>query len=395
MKFTTQLADFQKFIQKLMPAVPIRSTIVALEYISLSLKGNELTAITSDNEVTIRVKLTVSGSEDGAILVPAKRINEIVKVLDATQELHVESNNNDFMIRITSGKARFNINGLDTSEYTDLPDILYGDVPTVADENLLVAYFKKDVIQKLADKTYFAVSQDEYRLNMSGVLLQFRESYVNAVSTDSFRLVRATAFAGDQQYPNDIDILVPARVIEICRKTDADVVMTLDTNQIKHSYLRIDFGNTTIVTHLINENFPKYDAIIPVTSNCQATFDVSDLLGAVRRVAPLLLVAKDAANKNKKCRLEFGEGKLKVITENEEIGEQAVEEIPAELIDETSFTITFNIKYLEEIIQNVTPNDTTNNLVTMFFITPDKAALIKPKSELETLVMILMPIRMS
>jgi DNA polymerase-3 subunit beta len=392
MKFSTQLSDFQKLIQKVMPAVPARAAYDALEHILLILENNELTAIASDNEITIKSTISVEGTENGQILIPAKKTNEIVKVLDSTKEIHFECSADEFMIKIVSGKGKYQINGMDSEEYIELPELF--DVEISGDseaENNLFASFKKEEIQRLAGKTYFGVSQDEYRLNMSGVLFQFRENYVNAVSTDSFRLIRATLFAGEKSFPREIDITIPSRAIEICRKIDSDLTMLMDGNgeDEKPRYLRMDIGNTIVVTRLIDESFPKYEAIIPHSSSCQATFDVSELLGGVKRVAPV------ANEKNKKCRFEFSVDKLKIITENEDSGEEATDEIPCELTDAEEFSITFNIKYLEEIMQNITPNDTTNNLVVVHFVSPDKAALIKPKSEEDLLIMILMPIRMA
>ena len=389
MKFSTQLSDFQKLIQKVLPAIPSRAAFDALEHILLTLEDGELTAVASDNEITIKSKIVVDGSQNGQVLIHARKINEIVKVLDSTKEMHFECPENEFTIKITSGKGKYQIHGMDADDYIELSELFDEKIPSPDSKSNSVAFFAKEVIQKLAEKTYFGVSQDEYRLNMSGVLIQFRESYVNAVSTDSFRLIRSTAFAGEKEFPKNIDFIVPARAVEICRKIDSDLIMMLDSETETPKYLRMDFGNTTIVSRLIDENFPKYEAIIPVSSNCQATFDVSELLSGLKRVAPV------ASEKNKKCRLEFSSDKLKLVTENEDAGEEATDEIAAELNNEETFNITFNIKYLEEIMQNITPNDTTNNLVIMHFISSEKAALIKPKSEQDALVMILMPIRMA
>jgi DNA polymerase-3 subunit beta len=389
MKFSTQLSDLQKLLQKVMPAISTRAAFEALEHILLSLENNELTAIASDTEITIKSKITVDGNQDGQILIPAKKINDIIKNLDSTKEVHFESNSDDFIIKIISGKEKFQINGMDAGDYLELPELLNTEVPTVAEKNDSVAFFKKEIIQKLANQTCFAVSTDEYRLNMSGVLFQFRQSYVNVVATDSFRLVRSTSFAGENEYPTEIDIIVPVKAIEICKKVDDDLLMSFTTksDNEKSTHLRMDFGVTVVVTRLINENFPKSESIIPATSNCQAIFDVSELLNGLKRVAPV------SNEKNKKCRLEFSTDKLKLIAENEDSAEEATSEIAAELIDAETFLIAFNIKYLEEMVQNITPNDTTNNLVMMHFISSEKAALIKPKSEQESLVMILMPIR--
>ncbi|MDR0927319.1 MAG: DNA polymerase III subunit beta [Ignavibacteria bacterium] len=386
MKFSSQLGDFQKLIQKVLPAIPLRAAFDALEHIKLTLDGNILTAVASDIEITIKSSASVMGSEDGEILAPAKMLSDVVKVLDPSKDIVFECDPEDLLIRIISGKSKYQLNAMSGDDYILVPEIFDKEIPTEDAIDNNVATFKKDVLQDLASKTYYAVSADNYRPGMTGVLFQFRENYLNAVGTDSYRLVRATNFAETNVYPKDLDIILPEKAVELCRKLDDDVTMFIDYDKGKPKQVRIDNANTSIVARLLNESFPKYETIIPKVTNYQATFDISEFIAGIKRIVPL-------AGKGNKCRMEFSTDKLVILAENDERGEIASEEIPCELIDTDSFVVSYNIKFLLEMIGTITANDTTNNMVSFYFISPDKAALIKPKAEKDSLVMILMPMR--
>jgi DNA polymerase-3 subunit beta len=387
MKFTAQISDLQKCLQKTIPAINARPAFELLELFSFELVGNELTVIASDIEITILSKLTVQGTEDGGILVSAKTINDIVKGLPADKELSFEASEDDFIITLKSGKSTFELQGIDIDEYIELSELFKNDVPKEGDKNTI--FFKQDTIKKMADKTFFAISKDDYRVNMCGVLFQFRETYVNAVSTDSFRLIRYTHFAeGGQKFPADLSLLIPEKAMDIFRKIDADAILSYDSSKEKPLMLRIDYGNVIMVTKLIKETFPKYESIIPVSSNCNATFDISAFLDALKIVNPVVNPT------TKQCKLEFSKSILKIIGEDSDKGRKGTAEIQCELENADDFIIVFNIGYLNEMVSNISSNETTNNLIDMYFINSDKAALIKPKSDTDQVLEILMPTRL-
>jgi DNA polymerase-3 subunit beta len=387
MKFTTQSIELQKALSKVMPAVPSKPPFEVLEFMHLELVDNLLTITTSDLELNIRSNLYVTDGENGAILVPAKKFHDIVNVLNATKDVTFECDTDEHIVKLVCGKSKYQIGGMDAEDYIELPSLFSMDIPTEDEASNNVIHFKREVANRLANKTSFAVSQDEHRPNMGGVFFQFRENYVNAVSTDSFRLVRATEFADDKPFPNELDILVPVRAIDLLRKVDTDIVMLYSEHE-NYKQLRIDIDNTIVVTRLINERFPKYEAIIPTATSCQLSFDVNDMMSAIKEISPVI------TQYNKKCTLDFKDGVLKVMASDDGSGGEAVSEIAAELLDAEEFKISFNINYLKDMIGNVPP-DAEDNIVQMFFVNADKAALVKPKSNKESLIMILMPIRMN
>ena len=391
MKFTTQISDLQKCLQKVLPAVSQRPAFDLLEKFLFKLSADELTIIASDIELTILAKLTVQGEDDGSILVPAKTISDIVKGLTSDEDLIFDTSEEDSTITLISGKYTFELQGVDAEEYIELPELLKQNPPKEGDENAI--FFKQEIIKKMADKTFFAVSKDDYRVNMTGVLFQFRDTYVNSASTDSFRLVRYTHFAeGGQKFPDDLNLLIPQKAIEVFRKIDADAILSYNVpteEKEKPKSLRVDFGNVIMVSRLIKETFPNYEKIIPVTTNYNATFDIDAFTDAIKVLNTVVNSA------TKQCKLIFTTNTLKIVVEDTYKNRKGDSEIQCELEGADEFVIVFNISYLNEMISNISTNETTNNLIGMYFISNDKAALIKPKSDTDQILEILMPARMN
>lgn len=405
MKFRTQVAALQGLVSKLILAITAKphlelSTIGILEHFLFTVSNGKLTAIGMDGELAIKSSIDIDVIEEGEILIPAKKMHDVVRVLNANDD--AEFTLNDMDVTITSGQSKYLLRAMDTDMYNEVPDALNAEKPDIenlTEENTLI---KKAKIQNLAEKTYFATANDknEHRLNLNGVLLQFRGTYINAVATDSFRLVRQTEFADETEFFNDVNIVVPLRTIEILRKVDEDVILSIKQENDKQQYLRIDVGDTVILSLLIDFNFPNYESIIPVTSNIDVELDITDFLNALKKVAPFAFVSRQSKLEDRYCSLTMSPSTMVITTKNEELGESAESSLPIEFIDRTEdsaysdgFTASFKIKYLEEFFQNITPNDTTDNIAKMHFTEPTKSVLIRPKSEQDVLTMIIMPVR--
>jgi len=231
---------------------------------------------------------------------------------------------------------------------------------------------------------------------MCGMLIQFRDTYLNSVSTDSVRLVRYTHFGeGEQKFPENLDLLIPEKAVEVFRKIDADVNMCYEFSKSKKeesakekpNMLRIDYDNTTLSTKLIKETFPAYEKIIPVSDSCNATFDISAFIEASKTVRPVV-------NKETKlCKLEFTKDMLQLVADDSDKNRKGISEVQCELDGAEDFSIAFDIDFLTEMVGNISSNETTNNLVGIHFLDANKAALIKPKSDVNQILQILMPKR--
>ncbi len=391
MKFTLEIGVFQKVLQKIMPAIPRKSTLPALEHLHLELIDSRLKIIATDQDITLMGTIGVEDAEDGTILIPGRKLHDIVKNYQAEGSLYFSADTESFDVELRIHQGKFKLKGMDPDEYLNLPELFESKKPEFptgepqeADDSPR-ALFKTETLNWLCNKTYFAVSSDEFRPAMNGVLFQFRESFVNTVATDSFKLVRATARAEKPDFPKDLDIIIPSRSVDILRKSDDDVLMSVIEKNGKISHLRFDIGEIVFITRIIDEKFPPYENVIPTNNDVIMKVEQSKLLNAIKRVA---IVTSTISNQ---VKLLLTENQVSIIGENEDIGDRGNEIIDCQYTGE-DFQIGFNIKYFQEIIQNV-DDETKGNLINICFSLPTRPAIAKPDNEEDNLLMLIMPVR--
>ena len=85
---------------------------------------------------------------------------------------------------------------------------------------------------------------------------------------------------------------------------------------------------------------------------------------------------------------------MTVSAEDSESGNKAKEVVAAEF-DSDPIDIGFNYKYIEESLQHITGDDMEKGAIQILLSTPTRAVLIKPVKEDDTLLMLVMPMRIS
>jgi DNA polymerase-3 subunit beta len=394
MKFTANLSAFQSTLQKAMPAIPRKSTLPVLEHLHFTLKGEELSIVATDQDITIKTTLKVVGSADGSILVPGRRISEIIKALNQSGDITFSTNEDTFEIKLQTASGKYDMKGLDHNEYLNTPELfesskpdvdITGDKVTFLSPDSKTAFFGKKDLSYISNKTVFAVSSDEFRPAMNGVLFQFRENYVNAVATDSFRLAKAVLRSETKRFPDDLDVIIPARSMEVLKKADEDVLMSVIETRGKQTHARFDFGDTVFITRLIDEKFPPYETVIPLSSNFKALVSQKELVSCIKRVS---IFTSDVSHQ---IRVKFEPNQIIIIGEDEDTGAHADETLDCEYTGK-SFEIAFNYKYLEQALDNL-DGETEGNRVMVLFTEPAKPVIVRPERDNEDLLMLIMPVR--
>lgn len=397
MKFTLPLSKFQNALMKALPAVPPKSTLPELEHLHFALEEQTLRIVGSDQEVTILTKVDVNPGDEietGTILAPGKRISEIAKALGGKGDVAFESDPETFEIKLKTQKGVYGMKGMNPENYLDIPDLFGEDTPEVKgdeseiDKNLSAKIAKEDIV-RMANKTLFAVSKEEtLRPAMTGVFLQFKPTHANMVATDSYRLSRAKTAAENEDFPEDFEIILPSRMVDLLKRADSEAIISPIIVNGRITRARFDVGNTTYVSRLIEEKFPPYESVIPDTCEFEATIDRKELLSAIKRVSIFSSVI------SKQIRLHFMKNNVALAADDDETGSSAKETLNCDYPGE-EIEIGFNYKYLEEALQNLEDDDNENDQVKMFFSEPNKPALVKPLENVKDQLMLIMPVRIS
>lgn len=368
MQFTVAKSALLEALQICASAVPGKSTLPILQNFLLSATEGELRITATDLDLGVRIAIAVDLRQSGELVVPARSLLDVVRELP---DLPVEFVVKDFHLQVRSeGGFQCRLAGVDGSEFPALPQLEENDGFTVTSGTL----------RRLSERTLFAVSTDQTRLALNGILWEPSQGRTSMVATDGHRLGHAWTSTESQNLSHSV--IVPPKaigqVLKVAVGEDASVEVHLADNSA-----RFRCGVVEVFTKLIEGPYPNFSQVIPKASTRIATVHREDLAAIVRRVATL-------ANRNtRQIRLSFSPGRLEVSTQNLDLGGEGRDSLPIEYQGE-SFDIGFNAGYMTEILKLI---DTPQ--VRMKMNQPTQACVLEPAVETPDALFILMPLRLA
>ncbi len=384
MKFVVNKTELFQCLQRIIGVVPVKTTIPVLTNILFELDGQRLRLTGTDLEVSIITFLNVRGDKDGAIAIPAKRLFDIIRELpDLPITVEVEKSNR---ILLTTEKGNYKIAGEASEEY-----------PHIASESFVsqISYPTPRFL-RMIDKTVFAVSTDELRTTLMGVLLELRPQEMRLVATDGHRLAKITdksyAAPAVESKPEALFVKQETGTLQAIMPTKALQMLTRNSDQsellevaISENHLTFRLGATTIYSKLINGQFPNYERVIPSDNELTMGIDRDLLAAAVRRAA---IFSNQITHQ---IRWSLAPGQVTISAEDVEVGGEARETLAAQY-DGKAMDIGYNAQYVQEILRHVDSDEVLIRLKD-----PGSAAIVEPvqQKEGEHHMMLLMPIRLN
>ena len=369
MKFTVSSSDLQKTLSKTSGVVPSKSTLPILEDLLLDLSGNELKVTATDLEVSLSVTASVKGSEDGRVAVPARRVLETVRALPETQVTVTADASHKVVITTETGEYKLNGESSD-----DFP----GVAQSRGEQQIILP---AETLRRMISKTLFAVSSDELRPAMMGVLVQMRKDELSAVSTDGHRLVKLTQRKGSLK-KGEKDIVIPGKALTILAKSSDDSPYSIFFDD---SHIMFQYGNTLLISRLIEEKYPNYESVIPKDNDKRLVINRDAMLSAVRRVSLYSSLTTH------QIRLSLKSGELKLSAEDIDFGGEAHELLKCQYNQE-AMDIGFNSSYIVDVLSHIDTEEAA-----FLFSNPTRAALVQPgaQKEGEDFLMLIMPVRLN
>lgn len=318
-------------IQTVQNIITAKSALPILSNILIETQQGGLRLTATDLDVGISCVIAVDIQEPGAITIPAKRFSDIIKELPA-DSVSISTKKNNLVI-IETPICQFKIMGLAREEFPKLPEFKDKEVIRLEQAGL----------KQMLTLTSFAASFDETRYILNGTLFKVNKNNLTLVATDGKRLAIMEKRLS-QETDKDITIIVPTKTIhELNRnlKDQGELSLILGTNQVL-----FDLGNVTIVSRLIEGEFPDYRQVAPPASDNKMKIGRAQFLLAVRRAALLSTPDYQA------IKLEVFKNKLVVSKSTPDVGESR-EEAPVEYQGK-ELVIGFNPNYLIDVLKNLT-----------------------------------------
>lgn len=375
MKFAIQQDDLQKALDIIANVVPAKTTLPILTCVLMEAKGGRLILSATNLDVSITTSTAkVEIKDEGRVAIPAVKFVPFVRSLRPGQVTIAQKGQ---QICLDSGKAKLTENTMNVEEYPKLKALAEKDGLEI----------EAPVLIDMINETSYAVSRDETRPALMGILWEIRADKLTLVATDAHRLARSErAMSWDVSADRNVIVdtaglrQLPRIVASLDEEDSPNVTMFMGENQ-----LSFRAGNTVLHTRLLEGPFPDYNAVIPKDNDKDVTVDKADFAQAIRRVS----ITADRITSQ--IRLGIEAGRMELTARGTE-GSQSEDEV-AVSYSGPAMEIGFNFSYLQDILKNL-----RSETVALSLRDSQSAALIRPVTEQgdDTGVLcLLMPLRLA
>ncbi|MDD5634737.1 MAG: DNA polymerase III subunit beta [Candidatus Omnitrophica bacterium] len=323
-------------IQIVQNAVSQKSSLPILSNVLVEADQNELKLTATDLDIGMCASIPAMVELPGAITIPAKKFFDIVRELPNDSEIGISMKKNNF-VTIKSAKAQFKIIGLPKEEFPQLPVFKDQDAITIEQKAL------KDML----NLTDFAISKDDTRYVLNGILMVTKGDQIHTIATDGRRLAAANKQLAKKTLV-DRSVIIPIKTVQEVKRILGDtgeLTIKFSDNQIQFS-----FPTCFILSRLIEGEYPNYKKVIPEKSDKEIKISREDFLSAAKRAS--IFTDQDSMA----IRLSIKKKKMTVSKNTPYLGE-AREELDIDYSGENELEIGFNPRYLIDVLRNLTEEE--------------------------------------
>jgi DNA polymerase-3 subunit beta len=351
MRFTISREKLQEGLAAVSASIPAKTTLPVLANILVEATDRGIRLSGTDLDIAVSTEVTADVETPGAVTIPARKLTEIARELPpAPVKIGAAG---EQRITIECGRSRFKLLGIPRDEFPTFPTVAFDGSWRVRSGDL----------QNLIHHTAFAVSTEESRPILNGVLWELRPEYMRMVATNGHRLAKMD-LPINPPATSSSDLIVPPKALDQIRRLfPADEELEIARGE-NHLGFRSPF--TAVYTRIIEGPYPNYEPVIPRDNDRIAIADKQALIGALRRMS---IVASDQTHR---IRLSFNAGMVKFSVQTPDLGE-AQDELAVRYTGD-QLDIGFNASYLLEILRYI-PTDE----VKLTFKAPERAMTVEPE----------------
>lgn len=320
-------------LQRIQNVVSTRPTLPVLTNVLLEADESGVQLTTTDLEVGIRCRIEARVEKPGATTLPARKLVSIIRELP-TSEITIEVDSKN-IASIRCGSSFFKIYGLPREEFPAFPVFTEPKSLTLKQSEL------KDGLRK----TSYAISNDEARYVLNGILFSLQENKLTLVATDGRRLA---LFETELEFPksHERDFILPTKAVtELQRLLNDDSAIVISTS---NNLVSFELNGCQLVSKIVEGSYPNYRQVIPGEATERVTLEREALYNCVRRVA---LLSND---KTSSLRLSLSKNNLDITANTPEVGE--AKESMSIPYHGKEMSIAFNPEFLMDPLRNL-PND--------------------------------------
>ena len=328
MKISCLRTDLAEAVSNVSRAVSTKATIPALEGVLIKAYDGKLNISGYNLEIGITTDIEATIQNEGEIVVSAKLFLDIVRKLP--EEIVFIETDDRMITYITCGQVDYQIVGMSSVEYPDLPSFEQTDGITV----------NKKILRDMIRQTVYAVSENTAKPIYTGSLFEIENGIFKIVAVDGYRMAIRSENVDSE---SNTSFVVPGKtqqeVLKLLNEDEENVEIIIG---MRHITFRVK--NYRVISRLIEGTFLDYKTTIPKEEKTEVVINTRKIINSVERMS---LLNNDRIQSPVRCKFSDDEIKLSCASA---VG-RANDVISVPVIGE-SVEIGFNNRYLLDALKN-------------------------------------------
>jgi DNA polymerase-3 subunit beta len=374
MKVSVSKGEMQEKLANIQNIVEKKNTMPILSHFLLNAGKKGSTIIATDVETALREPIEVAVEKEGKICIPARKLFEIVREVDA--DLSFETIDEQWL-KVKSGASEFKLACLPHADFPVWPSSLGGaDIDEIT--------IDAPVLLEMIEKTIYSAGESDTRYTLNGLLFHPKpeQKSFTIVGTDGHRLAIIHKQI-ESKVKNEKKIIVPRKAVSELRRflpSDAgEGEVQQVTVSIGEKHLLFTIGKIQFLTRLIEGSYPNYENVIPQSHDRKMAIGREPFARVLRRVS---VMSRERASA---VRLDLENDKITFFSSTPDLGE-AKEEVPVDYKGD-AITFGFNARYVLDVL-----NAMTSDKVVLELQDPLSPVLVKEDGN-EDYKCVIMPMR--
>jgi len=369
MHFRVQTDEINYGLGMVTRAISPRPVKQAYDGVLIETMDDGLQLTCTDGEMSIKAQVSAVVEEDGCALLPARLFAEMMRKQPAGEvDVQVDER---MRAQIRSRGSNTSIACMAAEDFPDIRDVAGDHTVTLPCKRF------RDAVSKVL----FAVSTDESRKILTGILMEVYEKETLLVGLDGFRLALQRISAENESAAgrNPLHAVTPGKILGEVSKmlpdSDSQAQITFNASHIMYT-----FGSVKVYATLLTGEFIDYQKILPASWTTEVMVERELFSDAIDRCS---LMAREGKNNLIHLKLQ-PDGRMEM-TANAERGD--VHEELEIGFEGNELTIAFNSRYLTDIIHNI-----DGDRIRMCFNSNVSPCMMKPV-EGEEFTFLVLPVR--
>lgn len=307
-----------------------RTSVNILQNLKVEALDGGVRVLGCDGEMWVERNVACMVHEPGSVCIQASLLRDLVsKLPEGDVELFTLEGNGAML---KEGAAEYRLQTLDADDFPSPPEF----------EGESELKLKMSDFRTAVDSVLYAVSTDQHRQILTGVLFSYNGQTLTLVATDTHRL--AVKRIEQPGIGSNVTAVVPEKALRAIKSLPVS-----DDSEITLSFgggrMGVEAGGAKVITQLLSGAYPNWERVVPSESTRSWSVETDQLIDRVDR---MMVLARDNANR---IRFRGADDQIVIAARSEEKGE-AKEEVPM-IAKDGDIEIAFNGKYVVDALKAV------------------------------------------